>query len=419
VVVEMILFFYLSFQVTIFWYTLIIKIKKDMKESIMSEALITPDVLAWARQRAKISLEQLAETLKVQVEKVQKWENGEKKPTFLQAQKIANIFQIPFGYLFLQTPPEDKLPIPDLRTFKNEPIGELSPEFKSLLNDIILKQKWYKDYILENEGEEKYFLEQFTINSDKEEIINNINQLLNLDDLIGKSLDKRKLLNKLTQRIEKLDILVMKNGIVGSNTHKPLDTNEFRGFAIYDKFAPLIFINSKDTVSAQTFTLIHEFVHLIIGESGVSLLDLNHTDNEIELFCNELTAEILVPIKLLDIYWDKSVDFEEHYMELSNIFSVSTLVILNKLYGLGYINYSTYDTYVQVENEKFIKYLTTKKKTAGGDFYKTLKTKNGTNFSNALVVSTLEGKTLYKEAATLLNTSSSSINKFAQELGIR
>jgi Zn-dependent peptidase ImmA (M78 family) len=126
----------------------------------------------------------------------------------------------------------------------------------------------------------------------------------------------------------------MKNGIVGSNTHKPLDTNEFRGFAIYDKFAPLIFINSKDTVSAQTFTLIHEFVHLIIGESGVSLLDLNHTDNEIELFCNELTAEILVPIKLLDIYWDKSVDFEEHYMELSNIFSVSTLVILNKLYGL-------------------------------------------------------------------------------------
>lgn len=96
----MILSFYLSSQATIFWYTLIVKIKKDMKESIMSEALITPDVLAWARQRAKFSLEQLAETLKVQVEKVQKWENGEKKPTFLQAQKIANIFQIPFGYLF-------------------------------------------------------------------------------------------------------------------------------------------------------------------------------------------------------------------------------------------------------------------------------------------------------------------------------
>lgn len=385
----------------------------------MSEALITPNVLTWARQRAEISLEQLADNLKVQVEKVQKWEKGEKKPTFLQAQKIAKIFQIPFGYLFLQNPPEEKLPIPDLRTFKNEPVGELSAEFKSLLNDIILKQKWYKDYILENEGEEKYFLEKFTIKSSKKEIIENINQLLKLDDCIGKSLDKRVLLNKLTKRIEKLDILVMKNGIVGSNTHKPLNTNEFRGFAIYDKFAPLIFINSKDTISAQTFTLLHELVHLLIGESGISLLDLNLTDNDIELFCNDITAEVLVPKRLLDIYWNNAVEFEEHYEKLADIFSVSTLVILNKLYGLEYIAFSIYDKYAQIESEKFRRFNATRKKAAGGDFYKTLKTKNGTNFSNALIISTLEGKTLYKEAATLLNTSSSSINKFAQELGIR
>lgn len=385
----------------------------------MSEALITPDVLAWARQRAEISLEQLATSLKVQVDKVQKWEQGEKKPTFLQAQKIAKIFQIPFGYLFLQTPPEESLAIPDLRTFRNEPIGELSPEFKSLLNDIILKQKWYKDYILENDGEEKFFLQQFTINSNKIDIINNINQILNLNDSIGKSLERRTLLNKLTKKIEKLDILVMKNGIVGSNTHKPLNTSEFRGFAIYDRFAPLIFLNSKDTLSAQIFTLIHELVHLWIGESGVSLLDLNHTDNEIELFCNDITAEILVPKTLLDTYWNDSLDFEEHYEELASIFSVSTLVILNKLYGFKYIDFETYNKYTKIEAEKFKQFMSIKKKAGGGDFYKTLKTKNGTNFSTALIVSTLEGKTLYKEAATLLNTNSSSINKFAQELGIR
>lgn len=385
----------------------------------MSEALITPDVLTWARQRAEISLEQLADTLKVQVEKIQKWEKGENKPTFLQAQKIAKIFQIPFGYLFLQNPPEDKLPIPDLRTFRNEPIGELSPEFKSLLNDIILKQKWYKDYILENDGDEKFFLENFTINSNKNEIIDNIKKLLHLENYIGKSLKREDLLNKLIREIEKLDILVMKNGIVGSNTHKPLNTKEFRGFAIYDKFAPLIFLNSKDANSAQIFTLIHELVHLWIGESGISLLDLNHTDNEIELFCNEITAEILVPKNLLDSYWNNLIDFEKHYEELATIFSVSTLVILNKLYGLKYINYETYDKYTNIENVKFTEFMKNKRKTSGGDFYKTLKTKNGTIFSTALIVSTLEGKTLYKEAATLLNTNFSNINRFAQELGIR
>jgi Zn-dependent peptidase ImmA (M78 family)/DNA-binding XRE family transcriptional regulator len=385
----------------------------------MSEALISTSVFIWARERAEMSLDDLANTLKIHAEKIKKWELGENKPTFLQAQKIAKIFQIPFGYLFLQTPPEDKLPIPDLRTFKNEPIGELSPEFKNLLDDIILKQKWYKDYILENDGDEKFFLEKFTINSNKTEIINDINKLLTLENLIGKSLKKEDLLNKLILRIEKLDILVMKNGIVGSNTHKPLNTKEFRGFAIYDKFAPLIFLNSKDTISAQIFTLIHELVHLWIGKSGISLLDLKHTDNEIELFCNEITAEILVPKTLLDCYWDDSLDFEAHYEELATIFSVSTLVILNKLYGLKYIDYETYNKYTNIEAEKFREFMANKKQTSGGDFYKTLKTRNGVNFSTALIVSTLEGKTLYKEASILLNTNPSNINKFAQELGIR
>jgi len=384
----------------------------------MSTALITPSILIWARKRAYFTLEKLAESLKTTSDKVQLWESGELKPTFPQAQKIAKLFQIPFGYLFLKEPPKDTLPIPDLRTFHNEPVNELSPEFKNLLNDVTLKQKWYKDYILENDGDEKYFLQQYTIKDSKESIINNINKILHLEKYIAKSLQKRQFLNKIVYEIEKLDILVMKNGIVGSNTHKSLRVSEFRGFAIYDKFAPLIFLNSKDTLSAQIFTIIHELVHLWIGESGVSLLDFNHTDNDIELFCNEITANILVPNTLLNQYWDSNLDLEENYTDIANIFSVSTLVILNKLYGLKYISYENYIHYVEIEQNKFLEYAKNKPKSPGGDFYKTLKTRNGTNFSNALITSTLEGKTLYKDAANLLNTNFSNINKFAKELKI-
>jgi len=382
----------------------------------MSEALINHNTLVWARQRAGVSLEKLAKNFKTNTDKISKWESGEKKPTFIQAQKIAKIFQIPFGYLFLETPPkEEELPIPDLRTFQNEPIVELSLDFRNLLEDIKLKQSWYKDYIIENGGDRKTFLQKFTINSHKIEIINSIKQKLNLDDYIGKSLNRENLLNKLIKRIEELDILVMKNSIVGSNTHRPLRLEEFRGFAIYDEFAPLIFLNSKDALSAQIFTLIHELVHLWIGKSGIS--NLTNMDNKIELFCNELAAEILVPKELLKKCWDDTLDFEEHYEKLSSIFSVSKLVILNKLYGLKFINYSTYNEYTEIENEKF-QNLPKVKKNGGGDFYRTLKTRNGTNFSRALIVSTLEGRTLYKEAGVLLNTNFSNINKFAKELGI-
>lgn len=384
----------------------------------MSEALIAPTILVWARRRANISLESLAETLKIKAEKIQAWEEGIIKPTFLQAQKLAKIFQIPFGYLFLQTPPKEELAIPDLRTFNNETLSEFSPEFKTLLHNITLKQKWYKDYILENDKEPKSFLQQFTINDPKELISKDIFQILNLDHYIARSLPKRNFLNHLIEEIEKLDILVMKSGIVGSNTHKSLNINEFRGFAIYDKYAPLLFINTNDSLAGQIFTLLHELVHLWIGESGISLLDFQHIDNRVELFCNEITANLLVPQTLLAKLWDSNIELEEHYTQLAKVFSVSTQVILNRLYALKYINFDTYKLYLEVEKEKFLAAQAYIKKSTGGDFYKTLRSKNGTNFSYALVISTLEGKTLYKEAAILLNTSAASINKFAKELGV-
>lgn len=384
----------------------------------MSEALIAPTILVWARQRANVSLESLAKTLKIKAEKIQAWEQGALKPTFLQAQKLAKIFQIPFGYLFLQTPPKEELAIPDLRTFNNETVSEFSPEFKTQLHNITLKQKWYKDYILENDKEPKSFLQKFTINDSKELIAKDIFQILNLEHFIAKSLPKKKFLGLLIEEVEKLDILVMKSGIVGSNTHKSLNIDEFRGFAIYDKYAPLIFINTNDSLAGQIFTLLHELVHLWIGESGISLLDFQHIDNRIELFCNEITANLLVPQALLAKLWDPNIELEEHYTYLAKVFSVSTQVILNRLYALKYINFDAYKLYLEIEKEKFLAAQEYIKKTPGGDFYKTLRSKNGTNFSYALIISTLEGKTLYKEAATLLNTSAANINKFAKELSI-
>jgi len=224
----------------------------------------------------------------------------------------------------------------------------------------------------------------------------------------------------LIKEIENLDILVMRNSIVGNNTHKTLSIDEFRGFAIFDLYAPLIFINTQDTHSAQIFTLMHELVHLWIGESGISALSYDDT-NKIEIFCNDIAAEILVPINLLDVYWDGEYDkFTEQYIQLANQFSVSTAVILNKLRKLDYISFDTYEKYTEFEKEKFLHYKRNKPKSIGGpNFYVGLKAKNGSNFSQALVVSTLEGKTLYAEAGRLLGINYSKIDDFANKLGIK
>ncbi len=378
----------------------------------MSEALIAPSTLIWARQRAHLTIDRIAQKFA----KIELWERGEARPTFAQAQKLATYLQVPFGYLFLPTPPIEELPIPDLRTLGSHPIVDISPDFRDLLNSISLKQQWYKEHLLSEGETPKPYLAKHTIQSGKIAIANDIISTLELTSLIGKNLDKKILLGKLADASENAGILVMKNGIVGNNTHKKLSIEEFRGFSIYDPIAPLVFINSTDAIAGQIFTLVHELVHLWIGEAGISSLDFEHTDNQIEHFCNAVTTEILIPKELMLANFDTTKPAQ--YQTLANTFSVSTLAILNRLYNLGLLSQDQRKTLTKLEQDNFDAQPKNESSKSGGDFYRTLKTKNGNLFSVALIASTLNGKTTYKEAASLLDTSIKGIDKYAKHLGV-
>src|SRR5699024_3916533 len=94
-------------------------------------------------------------------------------------------------------------------------------------------------------------------------------------------------------------IWVMRNGVVGNNTHRPLSVQQFRGFAISDPVVPLIFINGKDAKAAQIFTFAHELAHIWLGSTGISNVLIGETDygvhSALERKCNKIAAEFLVP----------------------------------------------------------------------------------------------------------------------------
>lgn len=97
------------------------------------------------------------------------------------------------------------------------------------------------------------------------------------------------------RKLEEKGILVMQSGIVSTNTHRPLNLNEFRGFMLCDNVAPLIFINSKDSQAGKIFTLIHEYIHILIEEEGVFIEEDLQSKNAHERAINKVTAEFLMP----------------------------------------------------------------------------------------------------------------------------
>src|SRR5205814_5491741 len=116
---------------------------------------------------------------------------------------------------------------------------------------------------------------------------------------------------------ESAGILVLKSSIAEGNTHRRLSVDEFRGFALSDKFAPLIFINGADARTAQMFTLAHEVAHIWLGESGISNLERTYpVGNAIEKYCNSVAAEILLPLEVIRSEWRQNAILENEISRL-------------------------------------------------------------------------------------------------------
>ena len=387
----------------------------------MTQALITPSVLEWARNRAFMTIDALSDKLSIKTEKVAMWEKGDAKPTFKQAQNVAKALQVPFGYLFLTQPPEEKLLIPDLRTVKDSAPEEISATFRELLHEMDRKQQWYKEYVLESGELPLDFIGKFNINHSVDEIVSDIRQTLSWTSGFASSSNiKDEYIKEISFKAEAAGILIMRNSVLANNTHKHLYVKEFRGFAISDKYAPLIFINTADAKSAQIFTLAHELAHLWIGESGISAVDLHENEgNRIEKFCNKIAAELLIPESEFATKWNNNKSHENNCEYLASQFHVSIFVTLRRAYDLNYISRENFYILFEEAQKKFEEYQKDKKASGGGDFFRTLKVRNSEIFSQAVVSSALEGRLLYRDASELLNIKASKINDYAHKLGFR
>jgi len=381
----------------------------------MTRIPVNPELLIWARERARLDSIKLAGRFP----KLSEWESGELQPTLRQLEDFARAVHVAVGFLFLPAPPQEPLPIPDFRTVGDRDVSRPSP---NLLDTIYLcqqRQDWFRDYTRVHALPALEFVGSVTTQHSVELVAAAMRQALSL------SIQERQQLPTWTDALrlfvgkaEEAGVLVMASGVVGSNSHRKLDVGEFRGFALADDRSPLVFINSADSKAAQMFTLAHELAHIWLGESGISDPKVGHVPAPgIERWCNSVAAELLMPLEMLRQEYQPENPVPQEIQRLARSFKVSTLVALRRLFEAEFI---THEMLWQRYRDEVARIRDLDRGgSGGGDFYRTLGARTGKRFARAVVSSTLEGQTLFQDAFRMLGVrKSATFYETARQLGV-
>ena len=377
---------------------------------------VKPELLRWARERTGVAQGDLAARFK----KLPEWEAGETRPTLKQLEAFSRAVHVPFGYLFLPDPPEESLPIPDFRTFGGRAVTRPSPNLLDTIYACQGRQGWYQDFARIAGEPPLDFVGSASLDSSPEIIAARMRERLDFDLAARRGCPTwTDALRLFIHQADEAGVLVMVSGIVKSNTRRRLDLAEFRGFALSDPLAPLVFVNGRDTKAAQMFTLAHELAHLWLGASALSNLGAAPDSGfrREEVWCNAVAAEFLVPLDVLRSDLHRGEPLPDALARLSRAFKVSTLVILRRLLDVGWLTRARFDAAWMQENERLQGFV--KASGGKGNFYRTTVARVGRRFACALVASTLEGQTLYRDAFWMLGIrSSETFNNIARETGI-
>ena len=374
---------------------------------------VKPELLRWACDRAGFDIAEVAE----RIPQLAAWERGEAKPTLKQLEHFAGTVHAPVGYFFLPTAPVEQIPIPDFRTAGNAHIGHPSPDLLDTIYICQQRQEWYRDYARSIGETAAPFVGSVTSHDDIPTVAGRMRKALGFD------LDARRRMRTweeaLRQFIEQADdfgVMVMVNGVVGSNNHRKLDTEEFRGFALSDGLAPLVFINGSDTKSAQMFTLAHEMAHVWLGETGLSdVKPVSSPTNRIEQWCNQVAAEFLVPLAALQREYQEANDLTDEVARLAKLFKVSTLVILRRIHDAGHLTQNELWMAYRAELERLLAI----PRGTGGNFYLTQAARVSTRFASAVISSVLEGRGSFTESFRMLGIKKmETFHKLAHSLGM-
>lgn len=365
--------------------------------------IVKPIIIQWAIQSAGKDVSGLSDKF----DKIDKWTSEESELTVSELNKLSKELRIPFGYFFLPEPPDEDIQLLKYRTVDNEEQAKPSRDLIDTIKYMEKRQSFMRDALIEDGFLPHEFVGSVTINENPEGLAAKITQELKLKKNWNKN--NPRTFNVLREAISNLGILVMQNGVVGNNNHRVLNVAEFRAFVLIDHYVPLIFLNARDSTNAKVFSLSHELVHIWLGVD--ELYNDNFTTNQIfnnsklESFCNEVAAEMLLPLSSIKSTLDPQHDIYTNIKHISKVFNVSELVVCIRLKVKKIIDGKEFnEVYANILTEMRENLLgkQLQEKKSGGDYYATNGSRLDARFTTTVSRKAIEGKILYTEAYELV-----------------
>ncbi len=318
------------------------------------KAYITPNVLKWARESARMSEETAAAKVSVTTDKLKEWEAGTSQPTIRQAQTLAKAYKRPFALFFLPEVPRDFQPLQDFRKSGSNPLTTSSI---FIIREIQQKQAWISDVYSENQEDKLTFVGRYSKKDNPQTVAKDILDTLKINPASYKTDNPIK---EWIDAAETNGIFVSRTSFIHSRLK--LDSEELQGFALADPHAPFVFVNSEDWNAPQLFTLVHELAHIWIAETGISnevepLIKHKDKFHPVELFCNEVAANALMPKEFVLSFDSASFQNSKDVFKVAKQLGVSSFALLVRALNLNIISAPAYQKLKKQADIDYAEYL--------------------------------------------------------------
>ena len=377
---------------------------------------LRPDVLRWARQRADLTPDELAHKARLKADRVLEWErSGE--ITMDLAEKLAAATHSPLGFLFLSSPPNETLPINDLRTRAGDPPLNPSLELLETVYAMQHRSQWLREELIDTGAEPVPMVGAFQPGASIADAADAMRRALGLSaDWAASARNWSAAAELLRDQAQAAGILMVFNGVVGNDASRKLNPDEFQGFTLVDEYAPLIFVNDADYQAVQMFTMARELAHLFVGEGGVSAsASLLPAERDVEILCDGIAAEFLAPVAELRKFWPRVSGRNDRFQQMAQHFKVSRVVAARRALDLDLIDRAAFlDFYAQHKSQGG----RTAADSEERNFWSAQRWRIGVRFAGAVVRALNAGRLSHREAYALTGLKGDTFDAMPSKLGI-